>query len=858
MHAPCPASPFASIRPVLLATLLLLPLALPAQQTRPPAGAGADGGEEEVVTLEAFRVTTQRTNDYVAAESITGTRIASKIIELPFNVNVATKEFIEDFSLTELNEQIGYMSSVGQSEGSALPGSGIDSVPVRGFTSDADLRNGFRRLAGTVHNIAIDRVEAIKGPAAGIYGRIQPGGVVNVVTKKPSAKPAQRVSLSGGNYGQLRAEASSTGPVGKSRRLFYRVDLAASEREFKEDFRNLKIWTGAAQLLWKITPDISLNLELEHTQRNEVPGMFVPIIVKRGTRNPYILNPNGTPAGTTAQFVSPAMPLLYFNNSGPNVWTKLGMSTATMTFDWRIAKRWSLRSGLNIFRREQNRQYMSGVPSVQWANGAAAPDYTKVWNGTRFQDSTDGQARYPDYGERKDGGFSFQTDLAGEFKTGDITHRLLVTADISHQRNENRDWQMRKSATDDPASNGFWTGLDVNNPDYHFTSHAADPSLYYPRRNEHYDNSDTNYGVFVSDRLAFFGNRLYALVGARYDFVHSMRDRKYIAPNADMNGSYITGNEAVYTKADNDNLTYQLGLNYQLFKNTMLYASHSTSYKPSVAVNNAGKTLPNERGVGYEGGVKLSWFGQRLNLTAAYYHITKRNIARSIIIDFDTYETDTFASGEEQSKGVELDFNWQFFPGFQMFAGYGWNDTKITKNDENPFLIGTTPRRVPHHNLGAGLRYEVRGGVLKGLFATFGVRYYGSSIALAAERRTLNPNTHVIINARTLNGSLIFPQFPEGAYLYKDKIIVNGVETIEISPDVRGVMDDGRSQLVNPGYTLLEMGVGYRWRAWKFGKKRLNHRVQLNIKNLADKAYATAALRPGEPRSFLLTYTLNW
>jgi outer membrane receptor protein involved in Fe transport len=717
--------------PFLVLPLLLLATALPAQQIKPAA---PDDGDEEIVTLEAFRVTTQRTNDYVAAESITGTRIASKIIELPFNVNVATKEFIEDFSLTELNEQIGYMSSVGQSEGSALPGSGIDSVPVRGFTSDADLRNGFRRLAGTVHNVAIDRVEAIKGPAAGIYGRIQPGGVVNVVTKKPASKPAQRLSLSGGNYGQLRAEASSTGPVGASRKLFYRVDLAASEREFKEDFRDLKIWTGAAQLLWKITPDISLNLELEHTQRDEVPGMFVPIVVKRGTRNPYILNPDGTQAGTMAQFVSAAMPLLYFNSTGPGVWSELGMSTATLTLDWRIARRWSLRSGLNLFRREQERQYISGVPTVEWRASWDAPDYTKIWNGTRFGDSASSQARYPDHNDRVDDGFTFQTDLAGEFLTGPIAHRLLVTLDFSFQRNWQEDYQMRLSAANDPASNGFWTAVDVNNPDYHFTSYADDPSLYYPRRNEHWENSDANYGLFVSDRLAFFNNRLYALVGARYDFVHSMRDRKAVAANPDMNGGNALGNDAVYSKFDNDNITYQLGVNYQLFKNTMLYASHSTSYKPSTRINNAGKNLPNERGTGYEGGVKLSWFDQRLNLTAAYYHITKRNIAREIIIDFDTNERDVFASGEEQSKGVELDFNWQFFQGFQMFAGYGYNDTKVTKNDENPFLIGTTPRRVPHHNLGAGVRYEVRDGALKGLFATFGLRYYGGSLALSPER----------------------------------------------------------------------------------------------------------------------------
>lgn len=822
--------------------------------TNPAAGEPDD----DVITLDAFHVSTSRTNDYLAAESITGTRIASKIQELPFNVTVATREFIDDFALVELNEQVGFMSSIGQSEGSALPGSGADSVPVRGFTADADLRNGFRRLAGTVHNVSIDRVEAIKGPAAGIYGRIQPGGVVNIVTKKPGTKPSQRISLAAGSHDQFRAEASSTGPVSRDARLYYRVDLGTNTRSYAEKYRSLDVFTGSVQLMWKFSPRTSINFEVEHTSRYEVPGMFVSIVARRGTSDPYRLNPNGTPAGTIAWFLEPALDLLYFNNSGPNVWTDLDMSTITLTLDHRITRNWSLRAGFNLFRRDQERQFISGVPTVEWRNNTSAPDYSKVWNGTSFDTASSGyNGRIPNYSHQVDDGYNFQADLTGAFSTGKINHRLLVTFDVSYSKRDNESQRMFRTPALDPDINGFAMPLEVANPNYYFVSFAEHPELYGLRPDDNYRRSDDNYGLFISERMSLFDNKLILLVGGRYDYVRSTYDKPYIAP-ADFDGSLASGNAAVYTKGTNDNITYQLGINYALTRSTMLYASHSTSYKPTANANRFGEMLPNENGIGFEAGFKGTWFKEKLNFTFSAYEIKRRNIPRSMIIDFDNDIRDWFTTGEERSRGIELDFNWQFFTGFQIFGGYGYNDTKITRDDERPYLVGTTPRRVPHHNLGAGFRYEVRSGRLKGVFLTGGVRYYDDSIALDENPRNLNPTTHVIVNLRGANGQLLVPQYPEGAYLYRDRIIVNGVETIEISDSIRIVTGDGRSQVINPGYTLIEAGLGYRWRSGKIGSRRLDHRLQLNVKNITDEEYATVSLRPGEPRSWTLTYTLSF
>lgn len=91
---------------------------------------------DEVVILPSFQVTGSSASEYVAAESVTGTRVATKLRELPFTVNVVTGDLLDDFAAFEFREQFGYTSSVSVWETLST------GYSLRGFDADVQLRSG--------------------------------------------------------------------------------------------------------------------------------------------------------------------------------------------------------------------------------------------------------------------------------------------------------------------------------------------------------------------------------------------------------------------------------------------------------------------------------------------------------------------------------------------------------------------------------------------------------------------------------------------------------------------------------------------------------------------------------------------
>src|SRR3954463_12537574 len=169
---------------VIAALSLVFVHAAQAQNTASPASAPSN---DEAMQLSEFVVKVDTDNSYIASESVTGSRVATRIQDLPFSINVITSEFLNDFDLFDLDSNLAYTSSL----------SGLDTqgnYNLRGFGATFQLRNGFYRL-GLIDRVNVDRIEVIKGPNAAIYGQTSPAGMVNVITKRPTPRPYQRLSL---------------------------------------------------------------------------------------------------------------------------------------------------------------------------------------------------------------------------------------------------------------------------------------------------------------------------------------------------------------------------------------------------------------------------------------------------------------------------------------------------------------------------------------------------------------------------------------------------------------------------------------------------------------------------------------
>src|SRR3546814_9325839 len=89
------------------------------------------------------------------------------------------------------------------------------------------LRNGLRATtAGTVDLASVERVEVLKGPASILYGALEPGGIVNYVTKRPQAETSHVLEQQAGSYDFFRTSADSTGALGEDKSLMYRDNFA--------------------------------------------------------------------------------------------------------------------------------------------------------------------------------------------------------------------------------------------------------------------------------------------------------------------------------------------------------------------------------------------------------------------------------------------------------------------------------------------------------------------------------------------------------------------------------------------------------------------------------------------------------
>src|SRR5688500_6102711 len=185
------------------------------------AFAAVSENSEEVVTIPEFQVSATRDRDaWVASQAMSGTRSAAPIIELPYQVQVLTQEFLEDFQLVGITEQLSFFPGYSGVADQAVAAIGVTlgGSSLRGFPQTV-LRDGFRRTPPPqIGNTG--QVEVIKGPMSTLYGDASPGGLINYVSKRPSLRPNYSLTLSAGEDGYFRSNVTTSGPI-FGKKLFY-------------------------------------------------------------------------------------------------------------------------------------------------------------------------------------------------------------------------------------------------------------------------------------------------------------------------------------------------------------------------------------------------------------------------------------------------------------------------------------------------------------------------------------------------------------------------------------------------------------------------------------------------------------
>lgn len=210
---------------------------------------------------------------YRAGASATATRTDTPLRDIPQTVDVIGREEIEDRQVTSLTDAVEAAPNVQQNSTSGNRG---ETFILRGFPTSSYAIDGTPlSAAGDRPEVLLDlagveRVEVLKGPASVLYGLGEPGGVINVVTRRPSAVTGGDAALQWGSYGFARSEASVTGALNDSGTLTGRLTGAAQREGSWQAGRpdSERQYLGGV-LEWQATPDTRLSFSLDHTRTKQ-------------------------------------------------------------------------------------------------------------------------------------------------------------------------------------------------------------------------------------------------------------------------------------------------------------------------------------------------------------------------------------------------------------------------------------------------------------------------------------------------------------------------------------------------------------------------------------------------------------
>ena len=887
-----------------LAMGVLAPFALSqsAGQNSSPATASSPAvapsqAEDEVLTLPVFDVTADSAHGYIASESTTGTRIASRIADLPFNVDVVTAPFMKDFAEFNLNDQLGFVSGFSPSE---ITG----QFQLRGFTSPVVMVDGFRRI-GLVDVVDIERIEVIKGPAASIYGAIQPGGAVNIETPQPTKTQTGAFGISIGSDNLLRTSLESSGPINNAGTLFYRVSVAHEFTDYAEQFASHSQGFVSGKLLYKPSESTSVTLDFEHTERYEHPFNQVLTITEKQTM-PWAGN-----SITESQYYGMATDsLLNYDYAGPESTNIYRVTSASLTFQHSFNDVWSLKFGANAFTNPYFDQLVGSGAFYPYGTGNIT-----LLNGTITNAYTPEVKDQPQVDFKPQRGGGAQLDNLFSFKTGPIANKLLLTADYYElsQRtltlvptvngSQATDYYALDSAYN-PSGASYYTPQTTWSPalgyGWNTTLYAADPALYNAVTADNW-TAASDYGLFASERASLFGDRLIFLAGGRWDYVKN-QVKNYNIPAVGAPTALTTVEPAAYQAFDYNAAawTYQLGASWKITKGFSLYANKSTAFNPQPQIDSStGLALPNNSSSGYEFGFKAALLNDRLNVTVDRFLINEYNLAQTET-DTVTSQKDTILSGEQQAKGYELDLNYQATNDLLVFGDWGYTDSKVLNSYTITFLNGLPARRVPRDNVGFGLRYEISHGPARGLFFVADVKYDSKSLVNLGSGKSLIPGPagttvgavstmYYVPSTNTTyatgkdpkltgeikitgtpvynvpfpgNGQLPYPDQPANT-LINFPMSINGTPLALVKASTPGVysgeaegvfVDDGREYNFNAAYSVFDVGTGYTWRA----RGRYVSTVQVNVKNLFGEKYTWGSGVPGLPFQIICSYSLDF
>ncbi|MGH8405076.1 MAG: TonB-dependent siderophore receptor, partial [Pseudomonas sp.] len=210
---------------------------------------------------------------YVATRSATGTKTDTPLLEIPQTVNVVTAKQIETQGALNLTQALRYtpgLNTGGFTDRNAI----ADEITSRGFApTQLYLDGAYLPYAGSlggapqIDPYTLERIEVLKGPSSVLFGQNQPGGLINMVSKRPTTEQRSEVKIGAGSYNRVNGAFDTSGPLDDQKEFSYRIVGVAKKGNQQVDHTHSERMLLAPSLTWAPNDDTSLTV-LAQIQRD--------------------------------------------------------------------------------------------------------------------------------------------------------------------------------------------------------------------------------------------------------------------------------------------------------------------------------------------------------------------------------------------------------------------------------------------------------------------------------------------------------------------------------------------------------------------------------------------------------------
>jgi iron complex outermembrane recepter protein len=670
--------------------------------------AGLPGSGDEVIELPPFEVQGRADEGFASSTALGGTRTREQLKDIPLSIQVINTEMIEAFAAPDVSRAVELVDGV------EWDGVFINAYRYRGFFSGGK-QVDFFNWAPPTNSYNLERVESISGPMSLLYGSIDPGGVLNEITKNPVfGESIDNLRVEYGSYDWFRVLADHNMPIGS--RAGLRINAFYQSTDDFRDWKNREWYAVAPSFRTRIGRKFLLTLKgeagsfIDNFQNNAMTYRinaiqdFMAFPIEHYVDGPVLdglkgfYEKYGTPEITDRSYAA---------WGGPDVRNEVDYHTLTTSLLWEPAAGTAIDFVYNF--QNYNRDYF----------GAAQVDQIKIDLNGYFVNRL-WEKEYQDISSH-----NFRIIGSRDFNWGWTQQRL--TSMLAWEYGDMGKVRLWAYGEDGKLVYDKLYLADGNGSEQTRAPEGELQNLweYRPLYGNPTFDSRTELGVAYLVATGRYANgKLRSLVGLRYDTLSQTVKR-----------SRANTGYAEPSTLRTDEWSPTIGLIWSALSWADLYANYSESFRQQDAsriFDSNGNLLDPVIGKGVETGIRMSFLDEKLTASVAVFQIDLENRPESLGQIPDPDFPDSFITGwagaDSRSEGIEFKLQGNPTRAITLTGGFSWKDVyNLTSLNED--LVDRKIRGYKNFTGTFSARYRVQDGPLKGLNVGANIQVDGDGLA---------------------------------------------------------------------------------------------------------------------------------